>query len=115
MLTSPASKAHAASRRFWHPKIELWPLKKLRPSKRNARTHSKKQRDKLLRVVRQCGFINPILVDEHDTIISGNLRKEVAELMGYREVPVIRIAHLTDLEKRAVALAENRIALDAGW
>jgi DNA modification methylase len=69
----------------------------------------------LLGVVRQCGFINPILVDEDGTIISGNLRKEVAELMGLREVPVIQITHLTDLEKRALALAENRIALDAGW
>ena len=68
---SLASPADTASRRFWHPKIELWPLKKLRPSKPNARTHPKKQRDKLLGVVRQCGFINPILVDEHGTIISG--------------------------------------------
>jgi DNA modification methylase len=109
------STADVVSRRFWHPKIELWPLKKLRPSKPNARTHPKKQRDKLLGVVRQCGFINPILVDGDGTIISGNLRKEVAELMGFREVPVIQITHLTDLEKRALALAENRIALDAGW
>ena len=86
---SVAAVADAASRRFWHPKIELWPLKKLRPSKPNARTHPKKQRDKLLGVVRQCGFINPILVDEQGTIISGNLRKEVAELMDLQEVPVI--------------------------
>ena len=113
--SSPSTAIDTASRRFWHPKIELWPLKRLRPSKPNARTHPKKQRDKLLGVVRQCGFINPILVDKHGTIISGNLRKEVAELTGMREVPVIQITHLTDLEKRALALAENRIALDAGW
>src|SRR3954470_7745105 len=103
------------ARRFWHPKIEMWPIGKVRPSKPNARTHPKKQRDKLFGIVRQCGFINPILVDERGTIISGNLRKEVAERMGLREVPVIQITHLTDLEKRALALAENRIALDAGW
>jgi DNA modification methylase len=103
------------ARRFWHPKIEMWPIGKVRPSKPNARTHPKKQRDKLFGIVRQCGFINPILVDERGTIISGNLRKEVAEMMGLRQVPVIQITHLTDLEKRALALAENRIALDAGW
>lgn len=113
--SSRRATADTSSRRFWHPKIELWSLKRLRPSKPNARTHPKKQRDKLLRVVRQCGFINPILVDEHGTIISGNLRKEVAELMDLREVPVIQIAHLSEVEKRALALAENRIALDAGW
>jgi DNA modification methylase len=109
------SPAEADARRFWHPKIEMWPLGKVRPSKPNARTHPKKQRDKLFGIVRQCGFINPILVDERGTIISGNLRKEVAEMMGFRQVPIIQITHLTDLEKRALALAENRIALDAGW
>jgi DNA modification methylase len=114
-LASLPSSVDPDARRFWHPKIEMWPVNKLRPSNRNARTHSKKQRDKLLGVVRQCGFINPILVDENRSIISGHLRKEVAETMGLRQVPVIQITHLTDLEKRALALAANRVGLDAGW
>src|SRR5438067_7737290 len=104
-----------ANRRFWHPKIELWPIKKVRPSKRNARTHSKKQREKLLAIIRRFGFINPIIIDENGKVIAGHLRLEVAGLMGMTHVPVIQITHLTDLEKRALALAENRIALDAGW
>ena len=103
------------SRRFWHPSVEMLPPAKLRRSKRNARTHSTKQRDKLHAVVQQCGFINPILIDGAGMIISGHLRLEVAKTMGLQKVPVIRITHLTDLEKRALALAENRIALDAGW
>jgi ParB-like nuclease family protein len=103
------------NRRFWHPKIELWRIKKLRPSKRNARTHSKKQRDKLLAIIRRFGFINPIIIDENGNVIAGHLRLEVARLMGMTHVPIIQITHLTDLEKRALALAENRIALDAGW
>jgi DNA modification methylase len=104
-----------ANRRFWHPKIELWPIKKVRPSKRNARTHSKKQRDKLLAIIRRFGFINPIIIDENGTVIAGHLRLEVAGLLGMTHVPIIQVTHLTDLDKRALALAENRIALDAGW
>ena len=102
-------------RRFWHPKIELWPIKKLRQSKRNARTHSKKQREKLLAIIRRFGFINPMIIDENGNVIAGHLRLEVAGLLGMTHVPVIQITHLTDLEKRALALAENRIALEAGW
>ena len=100
------------NRRFWHPKIELWPIKKLRRSKRNA---PKKQREKLLAIIRRFGFINPIIIDENGNVIAGHLRLEVASLLGMTHVPVIQITHLTDLEKRALALAENRIAIDAGW
>lgn len=105
----------AQSRGFWHPKTEQWPLHQLLEAKSNARTHSKKQRDKLAAVVGKLGFITPIMVDEDGRIISGHLRKQVAEMLGYDKVPVIQIKHLRDAEKRAPALAENRIALDAGW
>jgi DNA modification methylase len=101
--------------RFGHPAIEMRPLKKLRPSKRNARTHSKKQREKLIAAVCRFGFINPVIVDEEGHILAGHLRYEVAFELGLKLVPVIQITHLTELEKRAFALAENRIALDAGW
>ena len=96
--------------RFWHPKIELWPIKKVRPSKRNARTHSKKQREKLLAIIRRFGFINPIIIDENGTVIAGHLRLEVAGLLGMTHVPIIQVTHLTDLDTRALALAE-KIAL----
>jgi DNA modification methylase len=110
-----SSTAQTSEYHFFHPKIEMWPLERLRPSKDNARTHPKKQRDKLIRIIRQCGFFNPILVDEQGKVISGHLRFSVAEQLGLTEIPVIQITHLSDLEKRALALAENRIALDAGW
>jgi DNA modification methylase len=101
--------------RFWHPAVEMRPVKELRRSKRNARTHSKKQRDKLISAVRRFGFVNPLIVDEQGHILAGHLRHEVACELGLKLVPVIQITHLTELEKRAFALAENRIALDAGW
>jgi ParB-like chromosome segregation protein Spo0J len=77
--------------------------------------HSKKQRDKLMSAVQRFGFINPVIVDEQAHILAGHLRHEVACELGLEFVPVIQITHLTELEKRAFALAENRIALDAGW
>lgn len=100
--------------KFQHPKIEYLPIDKLRPAKRNPRTHSKKQTEKLYAIIRQFGFINPIIIADNGTIIAGHLRFQVAKLMCLAEVPVIRIQHLTEAERRAFALAENRIAQDAG-
>src|SRR3954466_3006160 len=91
------------SRAFWHPKIELRSIKKVRPAKRNARTHSKKQIEKLIGIVRRFGFINPIIVAESGVIIAGHLRREVADQLGMTHVPVICITHLSELEKRAFA------------
>src|SRR3954469_25321224 len=110
-----STTARAVCQRFLHPKIEMWPVGRLKPSTKNARTHPKKQRDKLVHIIQRCRFFNPILVDERGEIVSGHLRASVAEQLGMSEVPVIQITHLSDLEKRALALAENRIALDAGW
>jgi hypothetical protein len=109
------SAKNPLAERFWHPAIEMRPVKKLRPSERNARTHSKRQREKLIAAVRRFGFINPIIIDEEGHILAGHLRYEVACELGLKLVPAIEITHLTELEKRAFALAENRIALDAGW
>jgi hypothetical protein len=91
------------------------PIASLRPSKRNARTHTQRQRKKLAAAVRRFGFINPILIDQNGEILAGHLRYQVACGLGLELVPVIEIAHLSEAEKRAFALAENRIALDAGW
>jgi DNA modification methylase len=113
VLFDSSNNVHAA--RFWHPAIEMWPLMKLRPSERNPRTHPKKQLKKLIAALQRFGFINPIIVDANGTILAGHLRAEAARKLGLKSVPIIRITHLTDLEKRAFALAENRIALDAGW
>ena len=58
------------SRAFWHPKIELRSIKKIRPAKRNARTYSKKQIEKLIGIIRRFGFINPIIIDENGVIVA---------------------------------------------
>src|SRR4051812_34576672 len=110
-------RGHTATdkRFFCHPKIEMWPAHKIRRSKKNARTHSKKQEDKLFSVVSRLGHLDPIIVDEQGYIISGHLRYEVALRMGLPLIPVIQITHLSPAEKRALALAANRVALDAGW
>ena len=65
--------------------------------------------------VQRFGFVNPLIIDEQGHILAGHLRHEVACELGLKLVPVIQLTHLTELEKRAFALAENRIALDAGW
>jgi hypothetical protein len=77
-----ASAADVVSTRYQHPKIEMWPLKRVRRSKRNARTHSKKQRQKLLAAIRRFGFMTPVVIDEDGEIIAGHLRFEVASLLG---------------------------------
>jgi DNA modification methylase len=91
------------------------PVSRLRPSKRNARTHSKKQIKQIASSIRQFGWTYPILVDEGYSIIAGYGRDQAAKLLGLKEVPVIIMAGLSEAEKRALALADNKIAANAGW
>lgn len=107
--------ATASERGRPHPAIEMWPLARLHPSKRNVRTHPRRQRRKLAAILRRIGFIDPIVVDEDGMILSGHLRFDAAKELELETVPVVRITHLTDVEKRTYALAANRIGLDAGW
>lgn len=95
--------------------IESWPLDRLMPYARNARTHSDEQLTQIAASIASFGFNNPILVDERDEIIAGHGRALAAERLGLAEVPVIVLAHLTEAQKRAFRLADNRIALLAGW
>jgi 16S rRNA G966 N2-methylase RsmD len=99
----------------WHPKVELRPLAALKPALRNARTHSDKQIEQIAASIRQFGFTNPVLVDDTDQIVAGHGRVEAARRLGVAEVPVIRLAHLTRKELRAYALADNKLAANAGW
>jgi ParB-like chromosome segregation protein Spo0J len=116
-------------RHFWCRKGETGPLNKIRRSKRNARTHSKKQREKLLAIlykdlsqlkprkgnprihtakqihqiaasIKEFGFITPILVDDADRIIAGHGRAEAAKLIGMSDVPTVRVDHLTPGRRR---------------
>lgn len=96
-------------------RIELWPVDRLRPYERNARTHSPEQITKLAAGMVEFGFTNPILVDSSDGIIAGHGRLAAAQSLGLTEVPVVVLDHLNEQQRRAYILADNRLALDAGW
>lgn len=91
------------------------PVEGLRPHPRNARTHSRRQIRKIAASIERFGFVNPVIVDETGQIIAGHGRVEAARMLGLHEVPVLRIEHLDETEKRAYVLADNRLAEDAGW
>lgn len=95
--------------------LELWPVGRLQPYERNARTHSPEQIDKIAASILEFGFTNPILVDGAAGIIAGHGRLAAAQKIGMPEVPVIELSHLTDAQRRAYILADNRLAEDAGW
>jgi DNA modification methylase len=90
-------------------------IDELRPSPRNARTHSDKQIQKLAASIRQFGFVNPLLIDDGGAVVAGHGRLAAAKLLGMTEVPTILLSHLSDEQKRAYRIADNRIAELAGW
>lgn len=96
-------------------RIELWPVGRLQPYAKNARTHSDEQVDQIAASMREFGFTNPILVDSADGIIAGHGRLMAAKRLGLATVPVIVLDHLTDAQRRAYILADNKLALNAGW
>jgi ParB-like chromosome segregation protein Spo0J len=98
-----------------HPAIEMWPLRRLKPYRNNARTHSAEQIRQIAASIKRFGFTNPVLVDGTGAILAGHGRVNASKALGLTVVPVIRIAHLSEAEKRAYILADNRIAENAGW
>ena len=96
-------------------KIELVPIASLTPNPRNARRHSEKQIAKLALAIEANGFVHPVIVDEARIVLAGNGRLEAARRIGLTEVPCIRIDHLSAQEKRAFAIADNRLAEDSEW
>ena len=90
-------------------------LSELRPYSENARTHSEQQVAAIARSISEFGFTNPILIDDTDRIIAGHGRLAAATLLDLEQVPTIMISALTDEQRRALTLADNRLALDAGW
>ncbi len=91
------------------------PIGTLKLNSRNARTHSKKQVQQLANSIKAFGFNNPILIDERDQILAGHGRVRAAESLGWANVPTLRINHLSEAEKRAYVLADNKLAEKAGW
>jgi DNA modification methylase len=87
----------------------------LRPSHHNARTHSPRQIKQIQRSIEHFGFTNPVLIDEAGQILAGHGRVEAAKRLGWATVPIIRIAHLSEAQKRAYIIADNELAAKAGW
>lgn len=87
----------------------------LKPYERNSRTHSRAQVEALARSISEYGFTNPILVADGDVVIAGHGRLQAAKSLGMGNVPTIKLSGLSEAQKRALVLADNRIALDAGW
>jgi len=96
-------------------RLDSWPLERLIPSARNARTHSQAQIAEIAGSIRAFGFSNPILVREEGSIIAGHGRLAAARQLGLSEVPVIVLTGLNETQQRQLLLADNRIALNAGW
>lgn len=97
-------------------KIELKPVTWLKPYDRNARTHSPEQLDQIAASIAEFGFVNPILTRSDGTIIAGHGRLEASTTrLGMKEVPVIILDHLSEAQARLLVLADNKIAMNAGW
>src|SRR6516165_4209196 len=96
-------------------KIEFTRVRDLRPYPNNARTHSKKQVRQIANSIAKFGFCNPILIDDAGQIIAGHGRVEAAKLLGIDAVPTVRLSHLSEADKRAYVLADNKLAEKAGW
>jgi DNA modification methylase len=96
-------------------KVEQIAPRDLRSWPGNARTHSKKQIAEIARSIGEFGFTNPILIDEHSRILAGHGRRDAARKVGLAQVPCVRIRGLTGEQKRALVLADNKLALNAGW
>jgi DNA modification methylase len=87
----------------------------LKPQAANARTHSRAQIRQIARSIQRFGFNNPILVDQHNNIIAGHGRVEAAKLLGHKTVPTLKVDHISEGEKRAYIIADNKLAEKAGW
>ena len=96
-------------------KFESRKVADLIPYARNARTHSDEQVAKLAGSIKEFGFINPVIISNDGGILAGHGRVMAAQKLGIEEVPCIVESHLSETQKRAYILADNRLALDAGW
>ena len=95
--------------------IEHLSIAELKPYPKNARTHSKKQVRQIADSITRFGFTNPVLIDNENTILAGHGRVEAAKLLVWKDVPCIRLEYMTPQQKRAYVLADNKLALNAGW
>jgi DNA modification methylase len=122
MKTRRATRPHRPSSKLLpdpidHSKlrIEYVPIQNLRPSDKNSRLHPRKQIEKLARAIHDFGFLIPVLIDAENKLIAGHARVEAAQALGQSEVPCVRATHLSETEKRAFTIVDNRLAEDSVW
>jgi ParB-like chromosome segregation protein Spo0J len=96
-------------------KVEQWPIEKLVPYAKNSRTHSDDQVAQIAASIREWGWTTPILVDESGSIIAGHGRLQAARRLQMAEVPVVVASGWSEAQKRAYVIADNKLALNAGW
>jgi hypothetical protein len=109
-MTTPPKIAPAMARR-----IEIWPVERLVPYARNARTHSDEQVAQIAASIVEFGFNSPILMASDAGIVAGHGRLLAARKLGLAEVPVVVLDHLSEIQRRAYLIADNRLSLNAGW
>lgn len=95
--------------------IEDTPLSQIKGYARNARKHSPAQIEQIANSIRAFGFVSPVMIEDDGTLIAGHGRLAAAKLLARKTLPVVRVSHLDDAQKRALRLADNKIAEDAGW
>ena len=109
------SAAYSVCSHYADQKVEMIAINRLVPHTANARTHSRAQIREIAASMKRFGFTNPVLVNDAGRIIAGHGRVEAAKHLGLREVPTLRLSHLTDAELRAYVIADNKLAEKAGW
>jgi len=111
----PASRASQPPLPWMPEAMERLPLATLVPFARNSRTHSEAQVAQIVASIREFGWTNPVLIDAAGTIIAGHGRVLAARLLGLDAVPCVRLSHLSESQRRAYVIADNKLALNAGW
>ncbi len=101
--------------RQFTPTIERVCVQSLKPYPRNARRHSRAQIKQIAASIERFGFSNPVLIADDNEIVAGHGRVAAAKLLGIDMVPAVRLSHLTEAERRAYVIADNKLALNAGW
>ena len=97
------------------PDYKTVSVDKLIPYARNSRTHSAEQVAQIAASIKEFGFLNPIIIDGDNSIIAGHGRVMAAQKLGIKELPCIEASHLSDTQRRAYIIADNKMALNAGW
>src|SRR5579884_1901430 len=95
--------------------IQRWPVERLIPVARNPRTHTEEQVAQIAASIAEFGFVNPVLVGTDGVIIAGHARVMAARKLGMAEAPVIVLDHLSEAQRRALVIADNRLTQNAGW